>query len=63
MKRLKDLKGNVYEFIKFEEKSIDHELKSGSHIDDNMHVKCKDSKGNVRYLRALDIEFIKENSK
>lgn len=61
MKLLKNLKGNVYEFIKFEEKAIHHDFKSGTHIDHNMHVKCKDRKGEVKYLRALDIEFIKED--
>ena len=58
MKKLKDLKGNIYTFIAFEERSIDQEFKSGTHIDHNMHIKCRTPRGKIVYLRALDVEFI-----
>lgn len=53
----KDLKGKTYEFLGFEEKAIDS-LRYATHIDHCMHAKGLDEKGDIHYIRAMDIEFI-----
>lgn len=56
-RKFKDLKGNIYTFISFEEKAIDT-LKHATHIDHCMHAKAYDKNGRIVYINALNIEFI-----
>ena len=60
MKLIKNIEdGKVYKFLGFEERQIESDIYTGGHIDHLLHAKVLDDDDNIKYISALNIEFLK----
>lgn len=60
MKLIKNIEdGKVYKFLGFEERQIESDIYTGGHIDHLLHAKVLDDEDNIKYISALNIEFLK----
>lgn len=60
MKLIKNIEdGKVYKFLGFEERQIESDIYTGGHIDHLLHAKVLDNEDNIKYISALNIEFLK----